>query len=205
MEVDIMARPALLRNSIAVLLGCLVVFGCSKNTPQKNAIHSRVLLNKMEQQVTFENGLLMINNKAFNGSLFTLYPTSTDTADLMSYQNGKEHGDWIKYHSSGNIKEKRFFDHGQKVGEYMAWWSNGNKQLHYFFVADEYEGTCKEWNFEGKLVKAMNYKKGHEEGHQQWWYDNGKVKANYMIKQGRRYGLLGTKNCINVSDSVFSK
>ena len=58
-----MARPALLRNSIAVLLGCLVVFGCSKNTPQKNAIHSRVLLNKMEQQVTFENGLLMIITK----------------------------------------------------------------------------------------------------------------------------------------------
>ncbi len=205
MEVAIMERPALLRNSIAVLLVCLLVLGCSKDTPKDNVTQSRVLLNKLEQQIKFENGLLIINKKAFNGTLFTLHPTSTDTADLMSYQNGKEHDEWIKYHSSGRIKEKRFFDQGQKVGEYLAWWNNGNKQLHYFFVADEYEGTCKEWNLEGKLVKVMNYKKGHEEGHQQWWYDNGKVKANYIIKDARRYGLLGTKNCINVSDSIFSK
>jgi antitoxin component YwqK of YwqJK toxin-antitoxin module len=51
----------------------------------------------------------------------------------------------------------------------------------------------------------MNYKKGHEDGQQQWWYDNGKIKANYIIKNGRRYGLRGTKKCINVSDSIFKK
>jgi antitoxin component YwqK of YwqJK toxin-antitoxin module len=51
----------------------------------------------------------------------------------------------------------------------------------------------------------LNYQKGHEEGEQKWWYDNGKIKANYIIKDGRRYGLLGTKNCINVSDSIFKK
>jgi hypothetical protein len=39
---------------------------------------------------------------------------------------------------------------------------------------------------------------------QTWWYDNGKVKSNYRIIEGRRFGLLGTKNCINVSDSIFN-
>ena len=73
----------------------------------------------------------------------------------------------------------------------------------YVFVNDEYEGTCREWSSDGLLVKEMNYLKGHEEGSQRWWYDNGKIKANYIIKQGRRYGLLGTKNCMNVSDSIF--
>ena len=28
-------------------------------------------------------------------------------------------------------------------------------------------------------------------------------KSNYFIKNDRRYGLLGTKNCENVSDSIF--
>jgi antitoxin component YwqK of YwqJK toxin-antitoxin module len=51
----------------------------------------------------------------------------------------------------------------------------------------------------------MHYKKGYEEGLQQFYYDNGKVKANYFMKAGRRYGLLGTKNCVNVSDSIFKK
>lgn len=52
-------------------------------------------------------------------------------------------------------------------------------------------------------MKEMNYKKGFEEGSQKMFYDNGKVKVNYIMINGRRYGLLGTKNCVNVSDSVF--
>ena len=49
----------------------------------------------------------------------------------------------------------------------------------------------------------MNYVKGHEEGSQKMYYDNGKIRSNYTIIAGRRYGLLGTKNCVNVADSVF--
>jgi antitoxin component YwqK of YwqJK toxin-antitoxin module len=56
---------------------------------------------------------------------------------------------------------------------------------------------------DGKLIHLANYKNGQEEGTQKLWYDNGKIRANYVIKNGKRYGLLGTKNCINVSDSIF--
>ncbi len=205
MEAVTMAHRALFRNSIILLIVSIGFFGCNKSSPENPATHFDVLLNKNEQRITIENGLTMINQKPFSGRLFSLFDISKDTAEFTSYLNGKEHGEWRKFYPSEKIREKRFFDNGQKKGEYMAWWENGNKQLHYFFEADEYEGTCKEWNVEGKLVKVMYYKKGHEDGHQQWWYDNGKVKANYIIKNGRRYGLLGTKNCINVSDSVFSK
>jgi antitoxin component YwqK of YwqJK toxin-antitoxin module len=205
MEVVTMVHRALFRNSIIVWMACIGLLGCTKSSTESPVTHFDVLLNKDSQQISIEKGLLIINNKPFSGRLFSFFDASKDTAELISYVNGKENGEWKKFYPSGNIKEKRFFEHGQKTGEYMAWWENGNEQLHYFFEADEYEGTCKEWNVEGKLVKVMNYKRGHEEGHQQWWYDNGKVKANYIIKEGRRYGLLGTKNCINVSDSVFNK
>ena len=30
-----------------------------------------------------------------------------------------------------------------------------------------------------------------------------KNKSNYIIKNNRRYGLLGTKNCVNVSDDLI--
>lgn len=203
MAVVTMARPVLFPNSLLLILS-IGFFGCQTKTPENLGDYS-VLLNKAEQQTKIESGLLTINQKPFSGRLYSLFDASTDTAELSSYQHGKEHGEWKKYYPSGEIKERRFFEQGQKKGEYMAWWENGNKQLHYFFEADEYEGICKEWNAEGKLVKILNYKRGHEEGRQQWWYDNGKVKANYIIQDGRRYGLLGTKNCINVSDSVFSK
>ena len=37
---------------------------------------------------------------------------------------------------------------------------------------------------------------------QQFWYNDGEIKSNYIIKNKRRYGLLGTKNCVNVSNSI---
>lgn len=61
----------------------------------------------------------------------------------------------------------------------------------------------KEWSFDGKLSHLGNFENGQEEGSQKMWYDTGKIRANYVIKNGKRYGLLGTKNCKNVSDSIF--
>ncbi|MCX6338150.1 MAG: toxin-antitoxin system YwqK family antitoxin, partial [Bacteroidetes bacterium] len=66
-----------------------------------------------------------------------------------------------------------------------------------------YEGELSEWTFDGKLIHLAHYIDGQEEGSQKLWYDNGKIRANYVIIKGKRYGLLGTKNCKNVSDSIF--
>jgi antitoxin component YwqK of YwqJK toxin-antitoxin module len=204
MEVDFMAHQALLRNSILLIL-FTGFFGCNTNSKKDSVNIPLLLLNKSEQQLSMNNGLLMINQQPFNGTLFMLFPETNDTAAIENYLHGKEHGEWKKLYPSNKIKEKRFFANGQKTGVYTTWWENGNKQLQYLFVADEYEGACKEWSETGFLNKIMNYKKGHEDGQQQCWYDNGKIKANYIIKDGRRFGLLGTKNCINVSDSIFKK
>lgn len=188
-------------NKLFVLLAC-IIGGCKapsvKESPLKN-----ILLKKNDTSLHIVNGILLEKGKPFNGTLFTVFEGSTDTAELESYFDGKEHGEWKKFYPGSIKKEKRYFTNGQKTGEYIAWWPNGQIQLDYYFVADEYEGTCKEWNEAGLLTKIMNYKNGYENGHQQWWYDNGKIKANYIIKDGRRYGLLGTKNCVNVSDSIF--
>ena len=48
----------------------------------------------------------------------------------------------------------------------------------------------------------MNYIKGKEVGRQQLWYDDGGVRSNYVMLNNRRYGLLGTKNCVNISDEI---
>ena len=48
------------------------------------------------------------------------------------------------------------------------------------------------------------YENGYEKGVQKIWWPDGRIKSNYIIKNNRRYGLLGVKNCVNVSDSIFS-
>lgn len=116
--------------------------------------------------------------------------------------NGLEEGEWRGYHENGVLKEKRFYKHGVKVGLLKTWWDNGQLQVLYRFNHGEYDGTCFEWNRNGVMTKKMNYALGVEVGQQRQWYDDGSVRSNYTIINGRRYGLLGTKNCINVKDSL---
>ncbi len=195
-----MALRVLFLDKLAILF---LVFAWACHPPT----HSIKLLNvaKSDSTLAMQIGLLMRNQEPFTGTVFSLFDNGKDTAEVASYKNGREDGEWKKFYSATQIKEKRTFSNGQKTGEYLAWWENGLPQLHYLFKEDEYDGVCKEWNKDGLLIKEMTYSKGHEQGRQRWWYDNGKIKANYVIQDGRRYGLLGTKNCINVSDSVFNK
>jgi antitoxin component YwqK of YwqJK toxin-antitoxin module len=130
------------------------------------------------------------------------YPSSTDTASVIFHLNGLEHGEWRKYYPSGQLMEKRYFNKGVKVGVMKNWWENGQLQSEYHFNNGEYDGTCREWNVGGLLIREMNYENGYEQGSQKQWYDNGSYRSNYVIRDGRRYGLLGTKNCVNVSDSL---
>jgi antitoxin component YwqK of YwqJK toxin-antitoxin module len=210
MAMDIMAHQARFLINICVLLYCFTFFSCNNvpvsTTPKPvHTLYNRKVNRDLVIDFKIINGLLMQADTAFSGTIFSFFSGTKDTAEVSSYNGGKEDGEWRKYYPSKKLKEKRYFKDGSKTGEYLVWWENGNKQLQYFFEADEYQGVCKEWNQAGFLNKIMTYKKGHEEGHQQWWYDDGKIKANYVIIDGRRYGLLGTKNCVNVSDSIFKK
>lgn len=195
-----MARLVRLLNNISWTIILLLVAACKQ--PGNKAIDN-IFVNMADKNLNPVNGIIFFSSKPFTGTVFSLYSGTTDTSEISRYLDGKEHGEWKKFYEHGLLKEKREFRKGKKTGEYIAWWENGKQQLLYLFNDDEYEGTCREWNEAGMLCKEMKYKKGHEEGQQRWWYNNGKIKANYVIEGGRRYGLLGTKNCINVSDSVF--
>lgn len=98
--------------------------------------------------------------------------------------------------------EIRHFSQGAKNGLQTAYWENGNKRFEYFAVNDVCEGELREWDENGKLFHLAHYKNGHEEGVQQMWHANGKLRSNFIMIDGRRFGLLGTKNCIN-KDEVF--
>lgn len=191
------------RNLILIyFFAFILLFSCNINPLNKNK-SLPIPLNIDAVSFKIINGIANVNNQPFSGTIYLFYPNTIDTAEVRSYLQGNETGEWRKYYAGGKLSEKRSFLNGQKIGRYLVWWKNGKQQQNYFFEKDVYEGACKEWNENGILIKEMNYSKGYEEGTQRAWWDNGKIKSNYIIKEGRRYGLLGTKNCINVSDSIF--
>lgn len=193
MGVDSMEQPAQYLGSLTVFL---LLFSCG-------ASDVKLVLNANDPSLSSLNGRVFFQQRLLSGEVFTLYEGSTDTATIQNYLHGQEHGQWVQYYPSGELRETRSFVEGKKTGEYLAWWKNGNLMLTYQFEDDEYEGTCREWNESGRLITEMNYHRGYESGSQKVWYDNGKIKSNYVMESGRRYGLLGTKNCVNVSDSIF--
>ena len=192
-----MERPARFLSSIFVFL--ILLNACSREKANLKFVNRELV------SVKHSGGVVYVNNSVFTGTLFSLSENKKDTMELSSFLNGREHGIWEQFYSHGALKEIRHFENGKKQGEYKAWWEDGSKKFVFQFANDEYNGTCYEWADNGQLIHEANYIAGHEAGEQRAWYTSGKVRSNYTITNGRRYGLLGTRNCKNVSDSVFRK
>jgi len=108
------------------------------------------------------------------------------------------------YFASGKVREIRHIKKGVRQGLQTAYWENGQKRFEYTAVNDAYEGELKEWAENGQLFHLAHYKNGQEDGIQQMWHANGKIRSNYVIIQGRRFGLLGTKNCKNINEKLLA-
>jgi antitoxin component YwqK of YwqJK toxin-antitoxin module len=183
---------------------CFMMFCCSCHHGVRHQQFSPLKwFEENTLQLQNENGVFTQNGIAFSGTVYSLADNKKDTVAVGSFVNGKEDGEWRKYFSCGLLMERRFYKLGKKTGIFHGWWPNGYKRLTYHFQNGEYEGNCRDWTDKGVLINDMNYHEGHETGEQKQFYEDGKIKSNYVIKDGRRYGLLGTKNCVNVSDSVF--
>ncbi len=197
MAMDIMEHLVRFLSSLVVL--SILLNSCSNEKTNLRFV------DQGKVSVKHSGGVAYVNDSVFTGVLYSLFPGRNDTLELSSFLNGHEHGTWKQFYPTGSLKEIRYFKNGKKQGEYKGWWENGSKKFIFQFADDEYNGTCYEWTDNGQLIHEANYIAGHEAGEQRAWYTNGKTRSNYTITNGRRYGLLGTKNCKNVSDSVFRK
>ncbi len=203
-----MARQVQLHSSFMkklffISLG-FFLFACSNGKKEKTLIPQpipSIYINVNSVGLQKIQDIVYFNNKKFNGYIYEMY-NSKDTAFVKSYLNGIEEGTHRSWYPNTQLFEERFYSNGKKEGTHRAWWENGTKQYEYQISNDEYTGEFKEWNRDGLLVKFFHYKNGQEEGSQKLFYDNGSVRSNYIIIKGRRFGLLGTKNCKNVKDRI---
>lgn len=143
-------------------------------------------------------------DKYFTGYQFSLYPNA-DTEFIKSYFNGVEEGIQKKWYPNKQLAEERFYINGKKEGTHKGWWPDGKQKFVFEVLNDEYNGEFKEWFFSGLLAKQFHYVNGREEGSQRLWWDNGTVRANYVIRNGKKYGLIGLKICDNPYDSIIKK
>jgi antitoxin component YwqK of YwqJK toxin-antitoxin module len=141
----------------------------------------------------------------FTGYRFLLYPGKKDTAVLQSYFNGVEEGFQRKWYPNKQLAEERFYINGKKEGVHKKWWEDGKQAMLFTAYNNEYDGEFKEWYYTGQIAKDFHYVKGYEEGSEKLWWADGSIRANYVIRNGKKYGLLGLKTCMNPYDSITKK
>ncbi len=147
---------------------------------------------------------LFYNNNYFSGHAFHLYP-NLDTAFDISFLNGVQEGVTKKWYPNGQAAEERWYIRGKKEGIHKAWWENGNPKFVFDVTDDAYCGELKEWYNTGQLAKDFHYVKGQEEGSQKLWWADGRMRANYVVRKGKKYGSIGVKLCLNPNDSIYKK
>lgn len=194
-EVDILEHPERLLSNTLILL-CLIC-SCEKfKSPQPTLANIDTLgwVNKGK--------LKLYKGGPFTGKVFKLDSLSEDTLFIENYKSGLQHGSFKRFYPNHHMFEEREYRMGNKEGKHLGYWDNGRLAFEYILREDVYHGNLRAWNRAGQIIKSLHYSHGQQIGHQQLWDDNGAIRTNYVIKNNRRYGLLGTKNCVNVSDSL---
>lgn len=182
-----------MKRTILILFLVFIAAGCSVENEQ--LVESTGFI-----EVTAGDSRLSMRNRTFyyDGLLFTGKYTEKNNGAVTSvseYRNGKLDGYQITYYSNGMTKEERHFENGLKTGEHKGWWENGKLKFVYNYSNDEFNGNVKVWNELGMLFNDFNYVNGKEEGLQKAWTADGEIQANYFVKDNRKYGITGVKDC----------
>jgi antitoxin component YwqK of YwqJK toxin-antitoxin module len=198
MVADILAMQDRGASRWIVVITIVLCIACKQRTD------NLMVYDAAKVEIKTKRGITSINTTPVTGVVFSLN-SHGDTISVVGYREGRLHGMEKVLHTNGHVKSLRLYANGQKIGEHKGWFENGRQAFVYHFEDDLFEGNQLEWLENGQLYSDMNYRNGHESGLQRMWFADGTIKMNYIIKNNRRYGLLGTKNCVNSADSVLNR
>ncbi len=181
-----------------LLLLCMILLaGCqqSKSVRIETDIPSLVK-NALDTNFVFHGDTLYHHEKKYSGFLIKTY-VNGDTASYGGYLNGLKEGEHKAWYPGKQLMETRWYIQDMKTGAHKGFWEDGKPRFEYVFENGEHQGSAKEWYQNGKPYREFHYDKGYEEGSQRMWWENGVIRANYVVKHGRRFGLIGLKLCAN--------
>jgi antitoxin component YwqK of YwqJK toxin-antitoxin module len=202
---------------IKLMMACILVQACNNIDPtlsfdvpvasatlQTEIILPNRYLKSKDPFISLHQDTLYYQDKKYSGYIYDHFENG-DTAYVGSYLNGIEEGFFKKWYRTNQLAEYRTYHEGKKVGKHVGFWEDGQPKFEFNFIAGELHGESNEWYRNGQAYKVFHYKMGYENGSQKMWWENGIIRANYVVKQGRRYGLIGLKLCMNPQDSIDFK
>ena len=149
------------------------------------------------QALVRNGGQLLMAASPFTGYLKETWPGGA-VKRLEHFRDGRLDGWSTTWYPSGRVEERRYWRQGRKHGVHTGYWEHGGQRFHYRFADGVYHGRCTDWYDNGQRAAVRHFEAGEEVGSQQSWTIDGDLFANYVVRGGRRYGLIGTKPCMTV-------
>ena len=143
-----------------------------------------------------EGKYLMYKEKRFNG-IVRGYDENINLKSREEYKEGMLEGLSKTWYPNGMVETERNYHAGDKVGIHRGWWQNGNSRFEYHFSKGLYDGEFKEWYENGKPLNIFIYSMGTEEK-AIGWRENGKTYINFVVRDGRKYGLTNARLCYSL-------
>tara|TARA_B100000809_G_scaffold249300_2_gene280462 strand:+ start:31932 stop:32477 length:546 start_codon:yes stop_codon:yes gene_type:complete len=179
-----------MKKRLIILIFAIINVSCEKET---------LIVESISENISFKKNVLFYKGNAYSGVLVVRYKNQ-ELREKRNYKKGLLHGDQIVWYADGEKGSVRFYTSGVKTGIHQGWWQNGKKKFEFHFnKKGEHDGISNEWFEDGTAFKFFHYKNGKEEGSQKMFKPNGNIRANYVVVQGDRFGLIGLKKCDPVS------
>ena len=184
-----------MRISYASVFYCLLIgiASCRQAAPP---VSKAVMLHVNDPQLHLLNGVLYYKEALFTGKLSDRWNGNTIRME-QEYNLGRQQGREVLYYENGRPEAERWFTKGEKDSVHLGWWPNGNKKFEYHFSMGNYNGPFREWYEDGKMLQELIYANGTELS-AKGWRRNGKLYMNYIVKDGRRYGMANANLCYTV-------
>jgi antitoxin component YwqK of YwqJK toxin-antitoxin module len=149
--------------------------------------------------VSRSNGVVVYAGVAFTGTL-TEIADGVRTKKTTPYRSGLRHGISRAWHANGALAFAGSFLSGRETGLHRTWYATGQLRSEHRLERGLLQGVARDWFPDGTPYRAATYVDGQEAGSQQMWYTDGSLRANYVVRDGRRFGLIGAKACVDEAE-----
>ncbi|MDN5215318.1 hypothetical protein QQ020_24780 [Fulvivirgaceae bacterium BMA12] len=184
-----------------LILALLSVIPCDIRRDYSSDLNRRTSGSFMvgADEVTVKGSKVFYLDSPFTGQVREYFPGGA-IKSAINYRNGLKEGEALKFYEHGAIAERRYYHNNEKSGTHMGWWPSGVTRFKISYLNGLYHGKYEAWFKNGGRYKLFHYNAGEEAGSQQMWKENGTFRANFYVVRGRRFGLIGLKQCKSVEN-----
>ena len=98
-------------------------------------------------------------DKTANG-IYKIYTADSILINIIQTKDGKKHGNFLSYHSNGQIEIKSKYNNDKIEGEFISFYRNGAVNNKGFYYKEAFTGTISTYWDNEKIAKRSNLKKG---------------------------------------------